>query len=206
MLGGLSLGAPSADRWEEAEAYELEVAELQKLVERLSRDLRYVLNFKSVARVDWTVPMGPAGTAAEYGSTARIPLEIEDGPAPQRVSGSATRSFEGRVIGGACQYTGMPMAIPMTVDGTLDDGRFKLSLDRGGQRLAPFGVQCPNGAGMAVPGTMAPPPPPTVEIEAVEGAKLTYPYAKSAAAMMLSPVGRLSGDAILEIELACKEP
>jgi hypothetical protein len=206
MLMGLSIGAPSADRWEEVQAYDLEIGELKRLVERLTREMRYVLILKSVARMDWTRYMGPVGTAAEFGSTARIPLEIEEGPAPQRVSGSATRSFEGRIIGGACQYTGMPMAIPMTVDGTLDEGVFKLRIDKDGQRLPPFGVACPRSSGMATPGMAPPPPPPSVEIEARDGAKYPYPYATSAAAMMLSPLGRLSGDAILEIELACKEP
>lgn len=204
MLAGLSIDLPSADRSEEVQAHGLEIAELRRLIERLTRDIRYVLNLKSVARMDWTVPMGPAGYAAEYGSTARIPLEVEDGPAPQRVSGSARRSFEGRLIGGTCQYTGMPMDLPMAVDGTLDDGTFKLRIDKGGQQLAPFGVRCPGGAGMSTPAMMAPPPPPSVEIEARDGARFTYPYATSGAAMMLSAVGRLSGDAIMEIELTCK--
>jgi hypothetical protein len=205
MLGGLTLGAPSADRWEEAAAYELEVAELRALIQRLAREpeAQYVLIFKSVARMDWKVPMGPAGVAAEYGSTASIPLEITEGLAPQSVSGHATRSFEGRIIGGLCQYTGMPMAIPMAVEGTLEDGVFKLRIDKDGQRLPPFGVLCPNGAGMAMP-SMAPPPPVTVELEARDGARLVYPYATSGAAMMTAAVGTLSGDAVLELEVTCK--
>jgi hypothetical protein len=100
----------------------------------------------------------------------------------------------------------MPMQLPMMIDGALDGGTFKLRIDKDGQRLAPFGVQCPNGAGMSVPGMMALPPPPSVEIEARDGARFTYRYATSGAAMMVSAVGRLSGDAILEIELVCKEP
>ncbi len=194
---------PSADRWEEVESYELEIAELQSLVEKLSADLQYALVFKSVARMDWKVPMGPVGTAAEYGSTALVPLEITEGPAPQSVSGRATRSFEGRIIGGACQYTGMPMMLPMVVEGTLEDGVFKLRIDKDGQRMSPFGVRCPNGSGMSVP-VMAPPPPVTVELEARDGARLVYPYATSGAAMMTSAVGTLSGDAVLEIEATCK--
>lgn len=205
IVAAMSIHAPSGDRAEEVAAYSLEIAELQKLIDRLSADLRFELSLKSVARMDWRVPMGPVGNAAEYGSTARIPLEVEDGPAPQRVTGRAPRIFEARVIGGVCQYTGMPLRIPMALDGTLEDGRFKLKIDKDGQQIPPFGVACPFGAGMALPSPAPPPPvPPSLDIEARDGARFVYDYSTGAAAMMTAAVGRLSGDAVLTIEAVCK--
>jgi hypothetical protein len=204
MLLGFGADAPSADAWEEAEGYALEMAELQELVDRLSRDLGYLLQFKSLVRMDWQRPMGPLGSAAEYASTARVPLEIEEGPAPQRVTGLAPRNFEGRLIGGTCQYTGMPLKLQMTLDGTLDADSFKLKFNKDGMQVPGFGLRCPPGGGMSSAMMMPPQGPNEFEIQASQGAEVIYPYATSPMAMLMSQVARVSGDATMEIERICK--
>ena len=167
---------PSSSAREEVAAYTGDVAVLKALIDKLTRDHEYVLHYKSVFRTDWKVPMGEMGTAAEYASTARMPLVVEKGPAPQHVSGSTVRIFEARLIGGACQYTGMPLRIRMTVDGTLDNGKFKLKFDKEGIHVPASGVRCPLGGSVGGgPRMEAPGLPGGVEIEAKDGAKSFSP-------------------------------
>ena len=196
---------PSVDALEEATAYAATVKAYDALIDKLERGQQYTLIMKSLTRMDWKVPMGPAGSAAEYAWTANFPLTVADGPEPHAVSGRTIRNFEGRLIGGQCQYTGMPMLIDTAIDGTLADGRFQLKFNQKGMTLPPFGVQCPRGAGMAGPAQMAPQGPSNIEVEAVDKAKWVYDYAKTPMAMMMAPVARVSGDATVEVEACTKD-